>query len=146
MEVTLREINRSNWKECIKLNPGKDQENFVASNTYSLAQAAYEPNFYPLAIYAGEAVVGFVMYGYDPEDNSWGISRLMIDEKEQGKGYGRAALRQVVKLMAEKPGTSQVYISWVPENIKGEKLYLSEGFIKTGDHVHGEVIGRLDLK
>ncbi len=145
MTVTLREINHSNWKKCIRLNPGKDQAHFVAPNTYSLVEAAYEPNCFPLAIYTGEEMVGFVMYNFNDDDHNWWICRLMIDEKEQGKGYGRAGLREAIKLLAAKPDCSQIVITWEPENLKGEKLYLSEGFIKTGKIIEEEVVGRLYL-
>ncbi len=145
MAVTLGEINQSNWKKCIWLNPGKDQAHFVAPNTYSLVEAAYEPNCFPLAIYTGEEMVGFVMYNFNDDDYNWWICRLMIDEKEQGKGYGRAGLREAIKLLAAKPDCSQIVITWEPENLKGEKLYLSEGFIKTGEIIEEEVVGRLYL-
>jgi hypothetical protein len=45
MEIKLREIDRSSWGKCCELKVEANQ-NFVASNSYSLAQAAYEPDTY----------------------------------------------------------------------------------------------------
>lgn len=83
MSVTLREINRDNWKECIKLKSSETQVNFVASNVYSLLESKFEPSFFPLAIYNNEAMVGFVMYGLDPDDGSWWVIRLMVAQEHQ---------------------------------------------------------------
>lgn len=51
MNIEFRKIDRSNYNECIELKISEDQKRFVASNMYSLVQAAYEPNLYPLGIY-----------------------------------------------------------------------------------------------
>lgn len=67
MTVTLRDITKANWQECANLNLAPGQEHFVASNAYSLAESKFQPTFVPLAIYAGETMVGFVMYGYYPD-------------------------------------------------------------------------------
>lgn len=42
-----------------------EQEDFVAPNLYSIAEAYVEPSWTPLAIYAGEELVGFSMFGRD---------------------------------------------------------------------------------
>ncbi|HEY8601681.1 MAG TPA: hypothetical protein VIL85_24860, partial [Thermomicrobiales bacterium] len=73
MTVSLRDVTKENWQECIKLKLTPEQEHFVASNTYSLAESKFMPTFIPQAIYAnmdgieGETMVGFVMYGLYPE-------------------------------------------------------------------------------
>ena len=38
MTITLREVTMENFYECIKLTVNEDQKNFVASNTFSLAE------------------------------------------------------------------------------------------------------------
>jgi diamine N-acetyltransferase len=47
MPVTLRDIDRNNFKRCIKLEVREDQRNFVASNIYSIAESKVEPTFTP---------------------------------------------------------------------------------------------------
>ncbi len=60
MPITLKEITKDNYVECIRLKV-RDNQRFVASNVYSLAESKYEPENIPMAVYAGETMVGFVM-------------------------------------------------------------------------------------
>lgn len=89
MQITLREITKNNWRECVDLKVGPGQENFVAPNLFSIAEAKFEPGWTPLAIYAGETLVGFTMYGQDERDGSYWIIRLMVDAAYQGRGAGQ---------------------------------------------------------
>jgi len=52
--VSLRKIDESNYEECLKLKVTDEQDSFVASNLYSLAQAwVLNDTSYPFAIYNG---------------------------------------------------------------------------------------------
>jgi diamine N-acetyltransferase len=141
--VTLRPLDRHNWRECVRLKVRPDQDHFVASNTYSIAQSKMEPECVPLAIYAGDTMVGFLMYALDADDGDYWIYRLMIAADQQGKGYGRAAMQSAIRLMRELPGCTGITISYEPENTVAERLYESLGFRKTGQMVAGEVVQRL---
>lgn len=143
--VSLREITPDNWEKIIKLSVRDDQKGFVASNVYSLAEARIFPDCVPLAIYAAEQPVGFLMYTYVQERSQWWIFRLMIAAEEQGKGYGRAAMRQVIARMQALPGCEQIFISFEPENAVAEGLYRSLGFVSNNEVWGGEVVYRLDL-
>ena len=146
MSVSLREINRDNWKECIKLQPYETQLNFVASNAYSLLESKFEPSLFPLAIYNDETMVGFVMYGLDEDDGSWWLVRLMVDRDYQKNGYGKAALLKTINILRDKVGCDCMFTSYVPENLVAEKLYLSLGFEKTGKIEEGEIVVCLPLQ
>lgn len=143
MSVSLKEINRNNWEECIKLKVKETQENFVDSNAYSLLESKFEPSKFALAIYNHEAMVGFVMYGL--YNDSWWIIRLMVDRNHQGNGYGKAAILKVIEILRNKPGCNRIFTSYEPENSVAEKLYLSLGFEKTGRIEEGEIILYLTL-
>jgi diamine N-acetyltransferase len=68
--ITLRAITKENYSECLNLNVLDEQKSFVASNTYSLAQAwVYYKTAYPFAIYSDETMVGFIMMGYYEQKN-----------------------------------------------------------------------------
>ncbi|MCL2867151.1 MAG: GNAT family N-acetyltransferase [Clostridia bacterium] len=138
--ITLKEITPVNWHECIHLAVKEDQKKFVASNVYSLAQAKVYPSYTPLAIYHDDEMVGFILYGIDPDDNQMEIARLMIDQRYQGKGYGRAAMTQLLEIIRQDAPPSVVYISFVPENKNAEALYLSLGFEHTGEIKDGELV------
>ncbi len=144
--ITLYEVTRNNFQECIRLRPAPGQEHFVASTVYSLAEARVEPSLTPMAIYDGARMVGFTMWGRDPEDGRYWIVRLLIDQAEQGKGYGRAALMAVIERLRRLPDCTGISISYHPENRIAERLYESLGFKRTGETVGHEVVAKLDLE
>ncbi|WP_078595817.1 GNAT family N-acetyltransferase [Evansella clarkii] len=139
MAVQLRQVTIDNWEECISLKVGSGQKGFVASNMYSLVQSRYETSYVPLAVYSDTQMVGFVMYGKDPEDGIYWMVRLMIDEKHQGKGFGREAVLKTLGLIKGLPDCSPYIItSFVPENLTAGQLYQSVGFQETGEIIDGE--------
>jgi len=139
--VELIEITESNYDECLNLKVSDKQKGFVASNLYSLAQAwVYYKTAYPFAIYADNVMVGFVMMGYYKPKGVYNIWRFMIDERFQGKGYGKEALLLAVSYLKENYGVHEIFLSFAPDNITAEKLYSSVGFQRTGEVEDGEIV------
>jgi diamine N-acetyltransferase len=147
LNITLRDITRDNWLECVRLKVAQDQLKYVATNAVSLAQSKYEPESVPLASYDGDTMVGFVMYR--PEDYEmsklWFIERLMVGLQYQGKGYGRATMEALLARLKGVPGYAAVLISFIPDNEAAQKLYSSLGFVDTGEIEEGELVYRLGL-
>jgi len=144
--IELRKIDKDNYSECLNLQVSDEQKNFVASNTYSLAQAwVFFETAYPVAIYSDDIMVGFIMYG--PENSDGGmfmhIDRFMIDKRFQGKGYGKLALAELIKRIKKDFNFKEIYLSYEPQNIISEKLYSSFGFVKTGEFSGNECIAVL---
>lgn len=144
IHVELREITRENWRACVRLKVAPGQERMVATNAVSLAQSRYEPECVPLAVYDGD-MVGFVMYARDPEDQQIWVYRLMIDEAQQHRGYGRAALLRLIERLRALPDCDSVSISYREDNEAARQLYASIGFHETGQVIDGEVVARLPL-
>lgn len=147
MTVTLKEIDRTNFYECVKLDVREDQREFVATNAFSIAQAKVETTCAVKAVYEGDVLVGFVMYGLDLDDGRHYLGRLMIDRRYQGKGYGRAATVEAVERLRREYGCGEIFL-WV--NVKNDcarRLYESLGFRGTGEmHANGhEELMRLEL-
>ena len=142
MNVSLREITPENFKECINLKVAEEQKDFVAPNVTSIAQSKIYPTGQPFAVYNDHELVGFVMFGLDIEDDRYYLVRLMIDEKFQGKGFGKAATLAVIEKMKRIEGCNEIYLSFVPENKGAEKLYKSVGFERTGEISEGEIVMR----
>lgn len=140
-DVILKPVDRTNWMACIRLQVAEDQRHFVASNLFSLAQARVYEEFVPLAVYDAdhpETMVGFVMYGADPDDGQMWICRLMVDAQHQRQGFGRAAMRRVMERIGS--GAGPVRISYEPDNHAAESLYACMGFHATGELIEGEVV------
>jgi len=137
MNITLREIGHANFHEVISLKV----EKYCASNLYSLAQAKIYPDSIPLAIYNDDVMVGFVMYGIEPQDNNeYWIDRFMIDEKHQRNGYGEKALQILINTLKQDKSHDKIKISTEPENIVARKLYAKLGFYETGELHDGEAL------
>src|SRR5438270_3530535 len=115
MKLSLREVNQDNWLECINLQLEQDQLDFVSSNLYSLAEAKIFPYLVPLAIYDQDTMIGFLMYGHDPEDSEgvYWLLRFMIDKRHQGKGYGRSSLAEILRILRAIPDCKIVRLSFM---------------------------------
>lgn len=145
MTVTLRPLTRENLWPVVELKIHPDQESFVAPNIDSIANAYVEPTFVPLAVYAGEELVGFAMYGQHPDTGAWWVIRLMIALEHQGRGFGRAAMETLLDLMVERTGCDEIITSFVPGNTVAATLYASLGFHPTGEEEDGEPLLRLPI-
>ncbi len=150
-QVTLREITSDTVISVVKLSVAEHQQNFVAPNAVSLAQALFSDAAWYRAIYHGDELVGFVML-YDeslstppPEAPSVGVWRFMIDERHQGKGIGRAALLQVIEHVRAKGLFSALELSYVPGPRCPEPFYRSLGFQPTGRMEDDEIVLSLPL-
>jgi|SRR6478672_13158103 diamine N-acetyltransferase len=147
-EVRLKDVTARNWHAVARLKLSPEQEDLVASNLYSIAQAKFDPNARPRAVYAGKELVGFLMYDAGDEKDKTreaSIYRFMIDRRHQGKGYGRAALTRALDEIKAIPGVRKISIGYMPENPVAKPFYGSFGFVEVGTDEDGEVIAELKL-
>ena len=126
--MEFREINKSNYWDCMLLTIDDSQEGFVADNKQSLVEAAYEDGLYTLGIYHKETMVGFVLYDYDDTIPGWSMSRFMIGRQFQGKGYGKQAVLAFFDYIKKKHNVDKLYISVSLKNTVARKMYTSIGF------------------
>ncbi len=153
MIIKLEPVNEYNKDAVLALSVRKDQP-FVATNEVSLREAAEtnEENpgaARPFAIYADERLVGFCMFAVDPENDDendrYYLWRFMIDKAEQGKGYGQAALAEIIRYFRAL-GADRILLSTEPENERGLHVYHKAGFRETGCIDCGEAVLRLWLE
>ena len=131
--IKLDEITADNLEVVLKLKVSKEQENFVSTTAYSLAQAyVYRENAYPFAIYADDTLVGFIMFGYYELRNQYTLWKFLIDEKYQNKGYGKMALALGIEYMKKQYDIKEMYTGVAIDNDVAERLYHSVGFQLTG--------------
>ncbi len=144
--MEFRKITFDNWDECRSLSAGKKNEKFVSPNVNNIAVAyvALASNActpMPFGIYKDEVMVGLIMLAYIREDqdeelseNIYEVWRFMIDEKYQGKGYGKEALLKAIEYIKTKPEgpAESCLLSYAQGNIAAESLYKKVGFVATG--------------
>lgn len=159
--LRLEKVTGKNAWDLIRLRVRADQRSFVAPNDQSLIEAYLAivggAGAFPFGIYDGDTPVGFLMIGYGAEaawENPPGIARrnyslwrLMIDERHQGRGYGRQAVALALENIRTFPcGPAEFcWVSYEPENERARALYRSFGFRETGDMDESEVIAALKL-
>lgn len=144
--VELRKITKENWYECTQLKITDEQKRyFPAPPVYWLAECRYMQDWYELAVYCDGRMIGFTVYGLDPDNDEYWICAIMIDQEHQGKGHGKAAIRQMIDLINSRHGRSKLYIGHRKENETAANLYESLGFIDTGERFNDEIIRRKDI-
>ncbi|WP_308722934.1 GNAT family N-acetyltransferase [Paenibacillus polysaccharolyticus] len=141
-QVTLQPVTQENESECILLQPKEDQLTLVASNADSLIHATKEVTSRPYGIYAGNEMVGFILFDNEIyTDGHYWILRFMIDGKHQGQGYGKRAIQEVIHMLQERRDCRQIRVSHIPHNVAANALYKRCGFQETGElEDNGDII------
>jgi diamine N-acetyltransferase len=152
--VSLREIDDRNREAIVALRVAAWQEAYVSSVADSLEEARDTPEGNPWyrAVYADDQPVGFVMLSWDVTPDPpriigpWFLWKLLIDERQQGRGYGRDAVRLVADI-ARDHGASELLTSCVAGTGSPEPFYRQLGFLPTGEQdENGETVLALRLR
>ena len=133
--IDLKAITEENFIDAFALKLAPEQERFVSHPVRSLAQAyVYREQCQPFGIYEDDRMVGYVMVIYDYDIPEYDIWHMMIEQAEQGKGYGKSALDKVLAYIKNKPfGVSdRVTLTCNKKNSRALNLYKSKGFAETG--------------
>ena len=160
--LRLEKVNSKNIWDIALLSVRDDQKNLIPGNIVSIAQAytAVTDNghAFPFGIYDEDEAVGFLMIGYDTDDHwddapeiakgNYNFWRLMIDQRYQGRGYGRQAIGLGLDFVRSLPCGSAKYcwLSYMKGNRVGERIYKSYGFVETDKMIGDEVIATLKLR
>lgn len=138
--VSLREITKANLFDILRLKVAPHQEQFVASNAVSLAEAHFEARLpWYRGIYAGDTPVGFLMLEYDEEHDSHNLWRFMIEAQHQGRGYGKEALELLFAHVKTLPGTGEIYVHCMSGEGGPGPFYEGMGFVCTDEEEGGGV-------
>ncbi|MEM7132169.1 MAG: GNAT family N-acetyltransferase [Chloroflexota bacterium] len=145
--IQLKPIAVGNWQAVIALKLAPDQQDFVPSNLYSIAEAQFYPDAQSRAIYnLIEEIVGYALYGRDVSTGKWKVFRIMIDAHYQGQGYGKAAMAAIIQEISAKPRGNQILIRYQKENTVAKRLYTELGFVPISTHEDSTVTAQLTLQ
>ena len=133
VQVKLKPLNKNNWEACANLKVSDEQRDSLPDNMYSIAELNFYPQSRAVAITNNEEqIIGFATFGIPDGENVSKIFRLMIDESQQGKGYGKAALIQIVKRLLKENNDCEIQVCYNPEKPDLKKFYSSVGFKEQG--------------
>lgn len=142
--VRLEAVNEENWR--IPLKVAESQKTYVANSAVILARAFAYRNSRSEAfiIFEDDTPVGMVMY-YDWEPHgAYDFSQLFIDERYQGKGYGKAATQLILDRMKKDGKYQKVCLCYIEGNDAAKRLYESFGFCEV-DKYEDEITMELDI-
>ncbi|GLY01703.1 MULTISPECIES: GNAT family N-acetyltransferase [Actinoplanes] len=140
-EIRLEPVTEANWRECAALTVHPEQKQFVADVTYYLCMCNYGDLWKPYAVTRDGKVVAFAIWAVDDDASRW-IGGVVVDAEHQRQGIGRELVRQLRDRLIAVPGTPNVALSYQPENTAARDLYLSLGFVETGETDGDEVVAR----
>jgi diamine N-acetyltransferase len=158
MTVHLREITAGNRAAVEALAVRPEQDGFVGNVAVSLREAAATPQAAPWyrAVYDGETPVGFVMIsdGITPENMAdpellgpYFLWRLLVDQHQQKRGYGAAALGLVLDHLRTAHPDAEVLLTSCVQGPHGPLgFYTRHGFHPTGELHEGETVLELPLR
>jgi diamine N-acetyltransferase len=140
VNVSLKPVDRDNWRAMVRLNLRPGQEGFVSAPAWSLAGSYVrrygdEYEYSPMVICDRDTIVGYVTLVCDGTsfDDYW-IDDIMIDAIYQHRGYGRAAMKAVLEVIPKRYRKCRVVkLTCFRGNDSAIALYGSLGFEATGE-------------
>ena len=137
MTIHLQAITKDNYEDICDLDVTVEQQDYVASNMWSIVQSKFHDEYQTRAIYRDEQPVGFFMWV--PHSRSViSIWRFMVDQRYQKSGIGRAALNLALNEIKTSDKVKEIEICYDPENPVAKGFYSSFGFQEVGLDEDGE--------
>ncbi|GIU42010.1 spermine/spermidine acetyltransferase [Shewanella sairae] len=152
LSLSIQAIDITNQQTVLALKLNTDQNSFIESIPDCLQEAKQDPRFTPVALYYGEDIAGFAMFGQfeecdqltvdeqtrqankKPSSRVW-FDRFLIDKRFQGKGLGKRFAKLLLNTLFEHFACQQMFLSVYPNNHKAIALYKQLGFEFTGEYV-----------
>lgn len=142
-ELELREVDEDNGREIMRLRVLPAQDDFVAPNVISLAEASLTTDVLVLGLFVEDTAVGFAMVS--TREHRYYLWRFMIDYRYQGRGYGRRAMELLIEKVRGLPNATEFKLSFVKAPGGPGPFYASLGFVETGEVHDGEHVMVMQL-
>ncbi|WP_420643023.1 GNAT family N-acetyltransferase [Candidatus Leptofilum sp.] len=143
-KIRLEPVTVNNWKSCIALETTPNQEGFVPSNLYSIAESQFYEGARSNAFYNEQnQLIGYALWGRDVFTDKWKIFRIMIDKSHQNQGYGKSAMKAIIKQISKELNGNEVLICYQITNSVARTLYANLGFVEQDIDPDGKVTALL---
>lgn len=143
--VHLEDITDGNWR--VPLAVSKQQEKYVSNSMKLLARAYAYRNLgsYACIIYNDDVPVGMALYHDCVEFEAYDLSQIFIDERFQGKGYGKEATRLLIERMKVEKKFDKIILCYIEGNDAAKSMYEGFGFEHTGEADEDEIVMALNI-
>lgn len=141
--IRLQPISHRDWDRVSHIAVLPEQEPFCGS--IALHFDDLRPNFDFHIVLRDDQAVGFFKIDRDYRaeypfalPGELGLRGVMIDQREQGKGTGKAAMSALRPYLSQHyPKAASVVLTVNQVNPLARAVYLAAGFIDTGQMFHG---------
>ena len=132
--LAYRRLARSQHGEIALLSLDPSQvERFLGPLTDILAALRRGPAHALFTIDAAGEPIGFYVVHPDARDRScWWLGWLALDQHQQGRGYGRRALLDILTHLRRIVGCQRVRLLVSADNVPARSLYSCAGFVQVG--------------
>ena len=134
-------VDEENLGAVLFLRVKVEQTSLVASTAKSMRQSTEKASLVTRAFLEGDRVVGFAMWDRLPDGAAF-IWRVLIADRDQGRGLGRKLMAAVVAEI-RAAGAPRIRISHRPENRVAAHLFEEFGFEEVDFEPDGEVVREL---
>ncbi|MBR5968786.1 MAG: GNAT family N-acetyltransferase [Lachnospiraceae bacterium] len=146
-DVTLTEVNESNFLEAMSLRVAESQRSFVADAAGILARGyvfrADRARVY--AVQVQNELVGLLLVrDLKEEPACYDLQQLMIDARHQNRGYGTSALGQLLSSLKQEHAFDMVEVCVKKDDTAALHLYEKAGFVDSG-YIDEEAADSLNL-
>ena len=143
--IHLEDVTPDNWREELKVS--KEQERYVSDDMKILARAYAFRNqrSYACIICNDDEPVGMALYYDCDELQAYDFSQLFIDERYQGRGFGKEAAKLILDRMKRDGEYSEVVLCYIEGNEAAKEMYEKLGFYHTGEADEDEIVMRKKL-
>jgi RimJ/RimL family protein N-acetyltransferase len=147
-------VDQGNRQAVLALRVHRAQDDFVGKSADMLASAASGHGSEPMAVLAGDRVIGCyvleehasMLTGRPFELPTRALRSLLLDAQAQGHGDGVRAIHAAVgDVAARYPRTRQVALTVNLSNLAAWHAYTKAGFTDSGERYHGGRAGPLAL-
>lgn len=142
--IQLIDIDPDNWRSGLEV--AQSQKRYVANSAVMLARAYRMQRSRAFLICADETPVGMGLYYDLPDMECYDFSQFFIDERYQGRGYGKEAVKMLFNAMKADGRYHKVVLCYIEGNeVANSKLYESFEFAETdrdGDEIAMELFNK----
>ena len=139
--LTVVGLTADNVEDVLAVSAFPEQLQYVNPVAWYVARSAYQHVWHPVGLATEDGdVVGFAEWAYDESDGTCSLGGITIDQRQQGRGLGRAALDALVAHLLAQPVPGVVALTVHADNERARGLYERYGFAATGEVIEDELV------
>ena len=139
--LSVVELTADNVEAVLAVTPRPEQLRHVNPVSWYVARSAYQDVWHPVGLLTEDGrVVAFAEWAYDDSDATYALGGIVVDQRHQGRGLGRAVLDALVAHVRAQPQPGTVVLTVHGDNERARGLYLRYGFEETGEELDGELV------